>query len=95
MNRARRRVNRVSSIPRYYKKEIAPRLKSGDRREAFGHGLPPEIKEGLRRIAWEERESVSWVVEKIIVDWIGHARDDIRTPEYKERKGMTAPAEVS
>lgn len=60
---------------------IAPRLLSGDSRESIGHGLPPEIKQGLRAIAKSENKSVSWVLEEIIIDYFGFKR-----PKYIERK---------
>lgn len=60
---------------------IAPRLKNGDKRESIGHGLPPEIKQGIRRIAQHENKSVSWVLEQIIIEYFG-----FRTPKYIERK---------
>lgn len=62
-------------------KTIAPRLKSGDKRESIGHGLPPEIKQGLKAIARHENESVSWVLEKIIIEYFG-----FKTPKYIKRK---------
>lgn len=60
---------------------IAPRLFSGERRESIGHGLPPEIKAGLRKIAASENKSLSWVLEKVIIDYFG-----MRRPKYIERK---------
>lgn len=62
-------------------KTIAPRLFSGEKRESIGHGLPPPIKHGLRVIAESENESVSWVLEKIIIEYFG-----FRRPKYIERK---------
>jgi hypothetical protein len=59
---------------------IAPRLFSGDSRESIGHGLPPEIKQGLRNIARGENKSVSWVLEEIIIDYFG-----FRKPKYIKR----------
>jgi len=60
---------------------IAPRLFSGDKRESIGHGLPPEVKVGLKAIARSENKSVSWVLEEIIIDYFGFKR-----PKYIERK---------
>jgi hypothetical protein len=60
---------------------IAPRLASGDHRVPFGHGLPPDIKEGLRLIAELENKSMSWVMEEIII-----AHFDLERPEYVPRK---------
>jgi hypothetical protein len=60
---------------------IAPRLANGDSRESIGHGLPPEIKAGLRKIAASENKSLSWVLEVIIIDYFG-----MRRPKYIERK---------
>ncbi len=60
---------------------IAPRLFNGDSRESIGHGLPPEIKSGLRKIAADRNRSLSWVLEEIIIDYFG-----FRRPKYKETK---------
>lgn len=60
---------------------IAPRLFSGERRESLGHGLPPEIKSGLKLIARKENKSLSWVLEQIIIEYFG-----FRKPKYIERK---------
>ena len=62
-------------------KIIAPRLVSGDKRESIGHGLPPDIKAGLRRIAQDENQSVSWVLEQIIIKYFG-----FKVPKYIKRK---------
>lgn len=63
-------------------KRIAPRLASGDSRVPFGHGLPDEIKEGLRSIAKREGKSMSWVMEEVIIDYFG-----LKRPKYvKVRK---------
>jgi hypothetical protein len=58
-------------MKRRLKKRIAPRLASGIPRDSIGHGLPPEIKEGLKAIAFKENESVSWILEKIIIKFFG------------------------
>lgn len=71
-------------------RRIAPRLSSGDCRLPFGHGLPESIKAGLRDIAREENCSMSWVLEQLIVDWLG-ARADIEPPEYKPKKEPEPP----
>jgi hypothetical protein len=63
-------------------KQIAPRLANGDSRIGFGHGLPEEIKEGLRSIARQENKSMSWVMEEVIYDYFRFNR-----PEFKPRKG--------
>jgi hypothetical protein len=63
------------------KRIIAPRLRSGERRESFGHGLPPAIKAGLRKIAAHENKSMSWVMEEVIIRYFGFKR-----PEYIKRK---------
>jgi hypothetical protein len=59
---------------------IAPRLLSGDCRVSIGHGLPPEIKLGIRAIAKQENKSVSWVLEEIIINYFGFKR-----PKYVNR----------
>lgn len=62
-------------------KIIAPKLANGDCRVAFGHGLPENIKEGIRSIAKRENKSMSWVMEEVIIDYFG-----MRRPAYKRRK---------
>lgn len=64
-------------LPRL-KKQIAPRLASGDSRVPFMHGLPEEIKEGLREIARMEGKSMSWVLEDALVRYFG-----LDAPQYK------------
>lgn len=61
--------------------QIAPRLASGDPRVPFGHGLPEEIKDGLRQIAYREGKSMSWVMEQVIIEHF-----QLRGPEYKVPK---------
>ena len=63
------------------KKTIAPRLANGNPRVPFGHGLPNEVKEGLRRIARSENKSMSWVLEQVIIDYFSLPR-----PKYKKVK---------
>lgn len=63
------------------KRVIAPRLASGDKRESFGHGLPPAIKQGLRLIAKNENKSMSWVMEEVIIKYF-----NMRRPKYITRK---------
>lgn len=63
------------------KRIIAPRLANGDSRIGFGHGLPYQIKEGLRHIAEKEGKSMSWVLEEVIIDYFS-----LRRPAYKKRK---------
>lgn len=60
-----------------YKKRIAPRLASGDPRIAWGGRLPDHVKEGLRRIAYAERKSMSWVLEEVVIEFFRLDR-----PEY-------------
>lgn len=60
---------------------IAPRLFNGDSRESIGHGLPPKIKTGLKAIAYKENKSVSWVLEKVIIEYF-----KLPEPKYKLRK---------
>lgn len=65
-----------------YKKRIAPRLASGRAREHhYTGGLPESIKYGLYQIARRERQSVSWVLEQIIIRYLG-----LDQPEYIARK---------
>lgn len=70
---------------RYGPRRIAPRLASGIRRESFGHGLPPEIKAGLRQIARDEHKSMSWVMEEVTIRYFR-----LPAPEYVAPK--TPPA---
>jgi hypothetical protein len=65
---------------------IAPRLASGEKRIGFGHGLPPAVKEGIRRIAERENKSMSWVMEEVIVQFF-----HLRPPTYLPRKASTPP----
>ena len=64
---------------------IAPRLANGESRVSFGHGLPDSVKEGLRTIAKQENKSMSWVMEKVIIDYFG-----LKQPKYVERKKHNA-----
>jgi hypothetical protein len=57
---------------------IAPRLANGDSRVPFGHGLPEDIKDGIRAIARKENKSMSWVIEEVIIDYF-----NLRRPKYK------------
>ena len=59
---------------------IAPRLADGQKRENFGHGLPPQIKDGLREIARHENKSMSWVMEEVIIRYF-----HLKQPKYKEK----------
>lgn|SRR5580765_440237 len=63
------------------KRTIAPRLANGESRETIGHGLPGYVKEGIRDIAYHENQSVSWVLEQIIIAYF-----DFDEPEYIQRK---------
>lgn len=63
-------------------KTIAPRLANGRHRVPFGHGLPPAIKEGLREIAKKEKQSMSWVLEQVIIDYFSLPR-----PKYVTVRG--------
>ena len=64
-----------------YRKRIAPRLASGDKRDRMAHGLPPHIKRGLAMRAYRERTSVSWLLERLIID-----AGKFDQPDYLERK---------
>lgn len=61
-----------------WKKSIAPRLANGEKRLPNYGGLPPAVKRALRVIAHEERQSVSWVMEQMIIEYFG-----IICPTYK------------
>lgn len=63
------------------KRRIAPRLEDGTCRVGIGHGLPPEVKEGVRAIARAEGQSVSWVLEQVIIDYFG-----LKKPRYEKRR---------
>lgn len=74
-------------MPKFHRPRlIAPRLASGESRIAIGHGLPPAIKAGIRRIAARENKSLSWVLEEIIIEHFG-----LRRPQYLVRKTPTPP----
>lgn len=61
-------------------RRIAPRLRSGDCREAIGHGLPPHIKRALKMIAAARNESLSWMLEKALIEYFGKRPPDYVTP---------------
>lgn len=67
-------------MPKPKTRTIAPRLANGNSRVSFGHGLPEDIKEGLRSIAAHEGKSMSWVMEEVIIDYFGMKR-----PKYLKR----------
>lgn len=62
------------------KREIAPRLASGDSRLIYGGRLPEAVKTGLAAIAKRENKSVSWVLEQVVIDYFG-----LRRPKYREK----------
>lgn len=64
------------------KKVCAPRLADGTPRVSIGHCLPPDIKAWVQRIARSENQSVSWVLEQVIIDYF-----DMILPRYKNRNG--------
>lgn len=74
-------VRKVKS-PSYHN---APRLAYGKRRDPIGHGLPPDVKHGLRAIARGEGRSLSWVLEDCVLDYFGLPR-----PRYRKRKRTAA-----
>jgi hypothetical protein len=82
MNGSTTRSRRAARGPRH----IAPRLANGERRESFGHGLPPEIKAGLRKIADAENRSMSWVMEEVTIRYF-----KLPAPEYVAAKTPPAP----
>jgi hypothetical protein len=63
---------------KYYKKSIAPRLANGERRLPNSSGLPPAVKRALKVIAHTEKQSVSWVMEQMVIEYFG-----IICPTYK------------
>lgn len=65
---------------------ISPRLASGDPREPFHHGFPPEVKEGLRAIARAENKSMAWVLEQVVVRYF-----KLPAPEYVTPKAPPTP----
>jgi len=70
---------------RAYKKRIAPRLASGDKRNPIAHGLPPHVKQGLAMRAYKERTSVSWMLEQIIIDAFKFEEPDYIEPKTQLR----------
>jgi len=56
-------------MTRHYRRQIAPRLANGEKRVAAGNGLPPIVKQALSEIAAHERQSRSWVIEQILLQW--------------------------
>jgi len=76
------------------RRRIAPRLASGDSRVPFGHGLPEAIKLGLKAIAELENQSMSWVLEQLIADWLCSRRVvHVDRPEYVRRKSAESQPE--
>lgn len=73
-------------VTKHRPRMIAPRLANGETRIAFGHGLPPEIKEGIRRIAAKQNKSMSWVMEEIIIEFF-----HFRPPQYAPRNPPAPP----
>lgn len=67
------------------KRQIAPRLASGLSRVGIGHGLPEEIKEGLRLIAQRKNKSVSWVLEEVIIDWFRLPKPEYIKPKSEDK----------
>lgn len=63
---------------RKYHKAIAPRLTSGERRISNAGALPPRVKAALQVIARSEGQSVSWVMEQMVIEYFG-----IICPSYK------------
>jgi hypothetical protein len=63
------------------RRQIAPRLFSKERRLHNTHGLPPSIKYGLRAIAEREGQSVSWVLEQVIIEYF-----QLKRPRYIKRE---------
>jgi hypothetical protein len=63
-------------------KEIAPRLYNGKCRINWGGGLPENIKEGLKLIARKENRSVSWVMERLVIEYFNLPRPRYITDSY-------------
>ena len=64
-----------------WKKTIAPRLANGEKRISNTGGLPPAVKRALKVIAHSEKQSVSWVMEQMVIEYFG-----IICPTYKITK---------
>jgi len=71
---------------------IAPRFASGQARVGFGHGLPYEIKEGIRKIAWRHNKSMSWVMEEMIIKYFHLHRPEYLKPKAKLEAPKSKPA---
>jgi predicted transcriptional regulator len=50
-------------------------------RVSIGHGLPPQVKEGLKMLAYKRGQSVSWVLEQVIIEYF-----DLQRPVYIQPK---------
>jgi len=70
-------------------RRIAPRLFSGEKRLNWGGRLPPEVKEGIRRIARKENKSVSFVLEEVVIDYFALDR-----PQYVTQNLPAATTEA-
>lgn len=75
-------------------RRIAPRLRSGDSRDPIGHGLPPHIKQALKMIAASRNESLSWMLEKAIVDYFRQRQPDYVVPKPVTPEQKQTDAEI-
>ena len=73
-----------------YKKRIAPRLANGDKRDPIAHGLPPHIKRGLAMRAYRDRVSVSWMLERAILEWFRFEMPVYVVPKAEEKSTAAA-----
>jgi predicted transcriptional regulator len=62
-------------------RQIAPRLASGESRINWGGRLPSHVKAALRVIARDEKKSMSWVMEEVVIDYFS-----LKRPKYRSRK---------
>jgi len=78
---------------KYRPRHIAPRLANGDPRVAFGHGLPQEVKDALREIAYKANKSMSWVAEECLIEYFGLRRPEYVAPKPEKEKEKPAKSE--
>jgi hypothetical protein len=66
-------------------KRIAPRLLDGSKRVPSSGGLPEPVAYGLKCIAAQEGKSVSWVKERVIIQFFRLRLQEmgIEEPAYK------------
>ena len=63
--------------------KISPRLLNGKIRDRLYGRLPSNIKEAIRWIAHKEKQSISWTIEQVVIEYF-----HLEEPEYVEQKNV-------